>query len=182
MTRTGKAAGDWFHAQVGRDAYHNMCKAFVRTGFDVEPSRSLTAIECFTEAQFKHLTHDPESVPAYVSVFLDTGNPAEHAVATVERDREGHRLCVSTDAGPGSTIGLVRLADLVRGWGPLLGWTEDLDGQRIWTPPPPPPPQTPRADEIYRNARAIVGHAKNPDKVADFERVERIAKRWSTKY
>jgi peptidoglycan hydrolase-like protein with peptidoglycan-binding domain len=112
-----------------------MCKAFVRGAvFDVVPSRSGTAIECWNEAQHKHHTQNPEKVPAFVAAFMDTHASAEHVLVTVGRDRQGHRLAVSTDAWSGNRIGLVRLADLVDSWGPLLGWTEDLDGQRIWTP------------------------------------------------
>lgn len=138
--RTGRAAGDAARSWVGRDAYHGMCKAFVRGEvFNVDPSRSATAIEAWHEAEHKHLVTDPEKVPAFVPVFMDTAATAEHVAATVGRDSTGHRLCVSTDAGPGRTIGLVRLADLARSWGPILGWAEDLDGQRVWTPPPPRP-------------------------------------------
>lgn len=133
--RTGHDAGAAARAWIGRDAYHLMCKAFVRGEvFNVVPSRSGTAIEAWNEAEHKHHVSDPEKVPAFVPVFLDTAASAEHVAATVGRDSTGHRLVVSTDAGPNHTIGLVRLATLAR-WGPILGWSEDLDGQRIWTPP-----------------------------------------------
>lgn len=135
--RTGKDAATWARGQVGKDAFHNMCKAFVRTAFNVEPSMSATAIEAWREARGKHFTKDPEKIPAFVPVFMDTSAPAEHVVITVGRNADGHRLCVSTDAGPGRTIGLVRLDRLAASWGPILGWSEYLDGQRIWSPPPP---------------------------------------------
>lgn len=138
--RTGHDAGRAARAWVGRDAYHLMCKAFVRAEvFNVNPSTSGTAIECWNEAEHKHRVTDPEKVPAFVPVFMDTSASAEHVGATVGRDSTGHRLIVSTDAGPNRTIGLVRLADLARSWGPIIGWSEDLDGQRIWTPPPVTP-------------------------------------------
>jgi hypothetical protein len=138
--RTGRDAGAAARAWVGRDAYHLMCKAFVRAEvFNVSPSTSGTAIECWREAQHKHVTQDAEKIPAFVPVFMDTSAAAEHVLATVGRDSAGHRLAVSTDAGPGRTIGLVRLADLSRSWGPILGWSEDFDGQRVWTPPAPLP-------------------------------------------
>jgi len=114
-----------------------MCKAFVRGPvLDVEPSRSATAIECWREAQHQHHQHDPEKIPAFVSAFMDTSNTAEHVLFTGPRDRAGHRLAVTTDGRPGGIIALVRLSALVDAWGPLLGWTEDFDGQRIWTPRP----------------------------------------------
>lgn len=135
VVRTGRAAGAWFRDQVGKAEYHLMCKAFVAAGFNAEPSTSPTAIAAWEQAEHKHPVHDPEKVPAFVPVFLDTSNAAEHVAATVGRDRTGHRLVVSTDAGPGGTVGLVRLADLMR-WGPIIGWTEDINHQRVWTPQP----------------------------------------------
>lgn len=137
--RTGAEAGAWFRAQVGKDAFHSMCKAFVRTGLNVEPSRSATAIECWNEARVKHRAVDVESIPAFVPVFMNTSASAEHVVFTLGRNAEGKRLCVSTDAGPNRTIGLVQLGKLAASWGPVFGWTEDFDGQRIWTPPAPAP-------------------------------------------
>jgi hypothetical protein len=137
MPRTGHDAWAAAKAWVGRDAYHLRCKQFVRDPvLDVSPSRSLTAIECWHEARHQHPQHDPERVPAFVPAFLDTGNPAEHVLFTGPRDRAGHRLAVTTDGAPGDRIALVRLAALVDSWGPLLGWTEDFDGQRVWTPRP----------------------------------------------
>lgn len=133
--RMGRDAGAAARSWVGRDAYHLMCKSFVRGAvFNVDPSRSGTAIEAWHETVHKHEVHDPEKVPAFVPVYLDTSNTAEHVAATVGRDSTGHRLVVSTDAGPNHTIGLVRLATLAT-WGPILGWGEDLDGQRVWNPP-----------------------------------------------
>lgn len=137
MPRTGRAAGAAAREWIGREAYHLRCKQFVRAEvFNVSPSTSGTAIECWNEARHKHHTGDPENVPAFVAAFMDTSASAEHVLATVGRDRQGHRLAVSTDAWTGQRIGLVRLADLVDSWGPLLGWVEDLDGQRIWSPVP----------------------------------------------
>lgn len=134
--RTGAAAGAAAREWIGRDAYHLMCKAFVRAEvFNVVPSRSGTAIEAWREAEHKHHVSDPEKIPAFVPVFMDTSAAAEHVLVTVGRGGAGHRLAVTTDGGPGHTIALVRLADLARSWGPILGWSEDLDGQRIWTPP-----------------------------------------------
>jgi hypothetical protein len=137
VTRTGRSA--WLAAKgwIGKDAFHLMCKQFVREAvLDIEPSRSGTAIECWLQADHKHETQDPERVPAFVPAFMDTSATAEHVLFTGPRDRQGRRLAVSTDAGPGHTIGLIRLATLVDEWGPLLGWTEDFDGQRVWTPHP----------------------------------------------
>lgn len=136
MPRTGRAAAVWFRGRVGDDAFHLMCKAFVRTGLDVNPSRSLTAIECWREAVHKHPQHDPERYPAFVPAFMDTSASAEHVLFTVGRDRTGHRLAITTDGAPGNRIALIRLAELSHAWGPMIGWTEDLDGQPVWTPRP----------------------------------------------
>lgn len=140
--RTGKAAWDHARTFVGKPLYQGLCKAFVREeGFNVDPSQSGTAKECWAEADFRHFETDPEKVPAYVWVFMNTSASAEHAVITGPRNAEGHRLCISVDAGPGRTIALVRLDRLAAMWGPVVGWAEDMDGQRIWTPPVAPKPQ-----------------------------------------
>ena len=132
--RTGLEAARWARGWRGDAAYHNMCKAFVRSSFAIVPSQSNTAIECYREARFKHpLTAATiEDTPYAVPVYFDTGNPAEHVVLAIRRDRQGHRLCVTTDANDGR-IGVVRLRDLLR-WGPVIGWAEDMDNQRVWTP------------------------------------------------
>jgi hypothetical protein len=136
MPRTGRDAWTAAKTWVGRDAYHLRCKQFVREAvLDVTPSRSLTAIECWREAQHKHQVHDPEKVPAFVPAFMDTSATAEHVLFTGPRDQHGHRLAITTDAHNG-LIGLVRLAELVESWGQLFGWTEDFDGQQVWSPRP----------------------------------------------
>lgn len=180
--RMGKAAGDWARGQVGRDAWHLMCKAFVRTAFNVVPSTSNTAKECWAEAgSHRHFTTDPEAVPAYVFAYLNTSATAEHAVIPVGRDSHGYRLCVSTDAGPNRTVGLVRLASLADSWGPLVGWSEYMDGQRIWTPPPAgqkiATPKTPevtvasRFEQIVSLANSIIADttAGTPNSHAAYE-------------
>lgn len=136
--RTGKDAGDWALAQVGHAKFSGLCKAFVRTAFNVNPSQSGTAIEAWREAKHKHRETVADKIPAYVPVYMDTAASAEHVVITVGKDKDGHRLCVSTDAGPGKTIGLVRLDRLAASWGPILGWAEDMDGQRVYTAPVAP--------------------------------------------
>ena len=133
--RTGIEATKWARGWNGDAAFHNMCKAFVRSSFAVVPSQSNTAIECWQEARFPHrLTAATiEDVPRAVPVYFNTGNPAEHVVLTLRRERRtGHRLAITTDATNGR-IGIVRLRDLLN-WGPVLGWAEDMDGQRVWVP------------------------------------------------
>lgn len=135
--RRGVEAARWFRSHNGDAAYHNMCKAFVRTGFLVYPSMSNTAIECYEEARFKHpirSIEDLDDVPRYAPVYFDTSNAAEHVLFSIRRDRQGHRLGITTDARDGR-IGIVRLIDLARTWGPPIAWVEDMDGQRVWTPP-----------------------------------------------
>lgn len=134
--RFGQEAARWFGEQVGKSEYHLMCKAFVRTGLNVVPSQSGTAIECFLEAKHKHLIHDPEWIPAFAPVFLDTSNTAEHVAFTVGRNRAGHRMVITTDGGPNNSVALVELVRLRDSWGPILGWTEDFDGQTVYVDKP----------------------------------------------
>lgn len=134
--RTGKAAWDHGKTFVGKQAYQGLCKAFVREEcFNVDQSRSGTAKEAWAETVHKHPTSNPEAVPAYVWVFMNTSASAEHAVMSGPLNSNGKRLCLSVDAGPNRSIAVVSLASLASRWGPVVGWGEDLDGQRIWTPP-----------------------------------------------
>ena len=137
--RRGRDAAMYARTFVGERAYAGMCKAFVRTVFGVVPSKSPTAISCFEQADHQHRTSDPEKVPAFVPVYMNTSNPAEHVAFTLGVQRDGHRLVVSTDAGAGNTIAIVRLDVLAARWGPIIGWAEDMDDQRVWKPGPVKP-------------------------------------------
>lgn len=149
MARTGKAAAQFAKSYVGRAAYSNYCKQFVRTVLDVEPSRSPSAIGCWNIAKFKHRVADPNDVPAYVPVFFDTASRFEHVAFTIGKDAAGKRLCVTTDASNGR-IGIVRVEDIHRRWGPVIGWTEDFDGVRVCTPPKPVQ-EPPKDDSVLRS-------------------------------
>lgn len=133
--RTGLAATRAARAHVGHAEYHNMCKSFVRgVVYGIEPSQSPTAIAAWNQAVHKHpLRNDQiEDIPWAVPVWYDTSNTAEHIATSIRRDRQGHRLLVTTDGRDGR-ITIVRARDLLS-WGPVIGWAEDLDGQRVWDP------------------------------------------------
>ena len=131
--RIGLEAARWARGWNGDAAFHNMCKAFVRSVFDIEPSQSGTAIECFNETRHPHkLTAATiDDVPQWVPIWYDTSNPAEHVAFTLRRQRKtGRRLAITTDARSGQ-IGIVTARDLLS-WGPVIGWAEDFDGKRVW--------------------------------------------------
>lgn len=48
-------------------------------------------------------------------------------------------MCYSSDVGGKGKIGRIGIQALAKAWGiTLLGWTEDLNGVRVYTPPKPP--------------------------------------------
>lgn len=156
----------WEHGKtfIGSTDFRGMCKAFVRGPCcNVEPSRSSTAREAWAEvpASGKHLISNAEDAPAFVWVFMNTSAAAEHAVYTGPRNSRGHRLCLTVDAGPNRSIAVVSLAALADAWGPVVGWGEFLDGQRIWTPPAAKPeaptdPSVPKTAVYVQEARSHV--------------------------
>jgi len=126
MTRTGQAAIDAANAHVGHDmAAAGYCLQFTRECFDVAPLYG-SAADAWNAARIRH--HD-RNVPPAVPVFFDSSSPHEH-------------VCISTENGTYvSTFNAeVRkygsLAQVEQTFGPLLGWTEDLNGVVVYAPTP----------------------------------------------
>jgi hypothetical protein len=56
----------------------------------------------------------------------------------------GDGKCLSTDINGVGTISVALIDDISRRWnGHLLGWTEDLNGYRVYSPPAPKPEPKP---------------------------------------
>lgn len=144
------------------------CLKAVRTcyevdAFDFTPNNGAApwAVEAFTFAAFKHPTDNPSDIPRGVPVFWrKDGRPGHIAISL------GNGECLSTDITRDGYFDKVRIADIGHAWGmQLLGWTEDLNTVRVWTPPTPKPPvATPVIDHaIDLQASAIAQLAKAID-------------------
>lgn len=142
------------------------CLKAVRTCYDVDafdftPNNGSApwAIEAFDYGAFKHATDNPYDVPRGVPLFWRKpgGGPGHVAIGV------GNAECLSTDITRDGYFDKVRIADIGRAWGmQLVGWTEDLNTVRVWTPPAPLPPIETRVIDhaIDLEASAIAHLAK----------------------
>jgi cell wall-associated NlpC family hydrolase len=109
-----------------RGHYPHLCLAFVRTRYEL-PRRHHTAIGAWLAAKHKH-RHDRRP-PAGVPVFWSGGSRGRGHVAI----SLGHGRIISTDLPRTGHITRTGLSAPGRAWGlHYLGWTEDLEGVRIY--------------------------------------------------
>jgi hypothetical protein len=126
MARNAKDAIAWGRAQItdrSRD-WTGWCLVFVRSCFGVGavfPS----AIAAWDNAKKKH--HDPSSkVPRGVPIFWRGGKHGHVALS----------LGISTDARRRGWPDVVTIDSISQSWGyEFLGWTEDINGVAVYTPP-----------------------------------------------
>jgi hypothetical protein len=143
VTRVGKAAADWGRAnsEVAPDGlnWFRRCKMFVRLCFAVPSDGTPDAGRAWDQADFRHREGNPMAIPAWVPVFWEQPTVADHVALSI-----GGGLCLSNDFLRGGRVDVCKIDDITRGWGgTLLGWTEDIDGVRVWSPPAPKPEPEP---------------------------------------
>jgi hypothetical protein len=109
-----------------RGVWRHLCLGFVRTRFGL-PKVESSAIEAWRLAQHKHRydRHPPAGVPVFWS-----GGSRGHGHVAVSL---GHGMIVSTDIPYTGHVARTYLSAPGRRWGlRYLGWTEDLEGVRIY--------------------------------------------------
>lgn len=154
MTRTPAQAVAWANGQF--TGWGGRCLQFVRTAYAV-PARHINARTAWAKAEGRHtsmvgayigapvfLSH-PKSVHGHVALWLGSGN-----IRTTN-----------------SSTNRIHTDPIARwqSWGyTVQGWTETLNGVRLWTPPPPPPPR-PSGDvtALQRAIRAKADGSWGPD-------------------
>jgi hypothetical protein len=162
--RTGMAAARWAREQVTHPikAWPALCLQFVRMCFNVA-AREASAKDAWQAAEFKHPTTDANTIPRAVPVFWQIGEFWHVAFSL------GKGWCVSTDVRRRGMVNIVRIDAIRTAWGAqLLGWTEDLNGERVWRNKPAAPASAPapvhtnvsRAREQLRVARRCVAIAE----------------------
>lgn len=130
------------------------CLKFVRIMLGVASSYP-SAIAAWNGAKFKHTTGTP---PKGVPVFWRIGEFGHIALS------DGGGYCYSTDILRRGEVDRVPIAKIASRWGArYLGWTEDLNGVRVYTPPGKPssakPPTKPSAKKNPVSLSALVYHA-----------------------
>jgi hypothetical protein len=131
MTRSGAQAIRWGRQQIANPSqdWYRLCLMFVRMCFGV-PMRERDAGAAWDTAQHKHPTQDAGSIPAGVPVFWELTSVADHVALSI-----GAGKCLSNDVKRRGRISVVSIDSITSSWGgQLKGWTEDLNGVRVYTP------------------------------------------------
>ena len=131
-TRTGTKAIAWAKAQASDPtrSWHNLCLMFTRSCFGVA-AREPNAKRAWETAKRRHATTNAATIPAGVPVFWRTRTVNWHIAISI-----GGGYCYSSDIGGRGKIGKIGIDALSRAWGAtLLGWSEDLNGFRVYTKP-----------------------------------------------
>jgi hypothetical protein len=103
------------------------CLKYVRTCFGIS-GKYPSAISAWNNAKHRH---GPSSaVPPGVPVFFRGGRYGHVAISV------GNGKCRSTDYPRRGVVSEVAISTLAKNWNyPYLGWTEDLNGVRIYSKP-----------------------------------------------
>lgn len=129
--RSAAAAIAWGKAEIKRPSrnWNALCLMFVRKCFNVN-AKYPDARSAWANAKKKHKTSNPNSIPSGVPVFFDTTSKWDHVALSI-----GDGKCISTDALRKGKPDIISIASIARNWGPLLGWSEDLNGVTVYTAP-----------------------------------------------
>lgn len=129
--RVGSAAVAWAMQIVrrGTGGYSGLCLRFVRNCHNI-PARDASARVAWSRIPVSQ-RHGGKEPPAGVPVFWSIG--ANGHVA----ESAGGGWCISTDILRRGKADRVRIDLISSKWGAqYLGWTESLNGYRVYNPPP----------------------------------------------
>lgn len=117
------------HRKASRD-WTGWCLVFARSCYGVA-ARYPSAAAAWRAAEHKHPTTDPRTIPRGAPVWWlgGSGGFGHVAIST------GDGWCWSTDLRRRGQVDKVPIDDVARLWGlQLVGWSEDLNGVRVYTP------------------------------------------------
>lgn len=128
-SRTGIAAFRAGRAEIHTpsQSWDNQCQYFCRTRFNAPPGFK-TAWLAWQGARLRHHT-GPEDAPYGTVGYFKGPGPAGHAVMMGTR---GH--CLTNDAVTDGRISFTTVEFILDAWpgAEWVGWTEDINGRRIW--------------------------------------------------
>lgn len=154
--RGPKLAVAWGRSQVDAPIkdFHRLCLQFVRMSYGL-PAVYPDAGTAWNAAVHRHETQDASSIPAGVPVFWELPSVADHVALSI-----GGGLCLSTDAKRRGRVDVVPIDSITTAWGgQLQGWTEDLNGRRVWHKPAAPNRVSSSRNKL-REARRLVREAE----------------------
>jgi len=114
---------------VGSSEGVGFCERFVRGCFGF-PARYGSARLAWLATRQRHTdSAPPAGVPVFWDILTGTNKVYDHIALST-----GGGFCISTSAGPGSTVAKVGIDDLTQRWGmSYRGWSEDYHGVRVHT-------------------------------------------------
>ena len=149
------------HEHASRD-WSGWCLVFVRSCFGVSALYS-SATQAWQQAKYRHPTTDAASIPRGVPVFWTGGS---HGFGHIALSR-GDGTCWTTDFVRAGQVDVARIDAIGPGWGlTLVGWTEDVNGVKVYEQPVEPAVKEPapqemrvtygdRADAVLSDAREL---------------------------
>lgn len=172
--RSATEAIAWAKRQITNPSklYPSLCLQFTRLCFNVGPKHP-DAEEAWNKAQWKHQTTNAKSIPAGVPVFWRTRSPYDHVALSI-----GGGKCISTDIKRRGKVDIVDIDTITKAWGgPLLGWTEDVNGVRVFFPPKveaPKPSDMPKARPSFSVSALKAARYKHPARSGTSDRTEQV--------
>jgi hypothetical protein len=154
VTNSGETAISIARTQAadGTTFGRGLCLQRVRLCYGV-PALYPDAATAWRNAQYRHPQVDPSVIPRGVPVFW-TGGSARHghiAIAT------GDGECWSTDILRGGHWDKVPIGLIHQRWGlTLVGWTEDLNGARVYDPTTQEDDMPLTDDDVQKVAKAVI--------------------------
>lgn len=167
--------------------WHNACGIFTRSAFgqpsigDFDGDGAADAEDMWKAAHVQHPETDPAKIPRGVPVFW-TGGTADNGHAAVSR---GDGTVWGTDLVRDGNVDVYPITEVGRQWGlTLRGWTEDLNGVRVWTPPAPPAPAKSKPsrgtnvhDALQSIGKAITAAPDGSRRARVLSRAQRVLRR-----
>lgn len=124
--KTGTNAINWAGSRIGDEGWYGLCQKFVRMALGAGPGFG-SAIAAWNGAKYRHGIANKTAVPAGVPVYWGGGKYGHVALST------GQGRIISTDYPKAGFIGTGTISSLTSAWHkPLLGWTEDINGKRVY--------------------------------------------------
>ena len=110
--------------------WHALCLMFTRKCFGVAVKYP-NAKQGWLGAKKKHPTTVMDKIPAGVPIWWETSTKNWHVAISA-----GNGMCYSTDVGGRGKVGYISIYALTRSWRiKFLGWSEDINGVTVYTPP-----------------------------------------------
>lgn len=148
--RTPEQAIQWTERRGPIPGGRGWCKRETRSAFDVASDGSEDAAQAFRRTKHRH---SPATVPPRGAVCWWTGGRNGHGHVAISLG--GGRIR-STDLPTSGAWGSVNLSTPSTVWGlHYEGWSEDIDGARVFVPPSKPAPKPSRLAVLRRRLIAV---------------------------